>query len=138
MKTALTLIAGLAIGLTSSISSVEAYNGFVSDVRYGEHPYETRRAEQNRRKRIAKQIREFGYFTPDSDSYFHPLYAKNMQLHPFFRKGGVTFFQDGRYAAWRGYQDPIRAHQLSPDTYCSNFSYARVAYRGPAVQYHCY
>lgn len=138
MKKAIAVFAGAVISFTSVIGSAEAYNGFVSDIRYGEHPYEVRTRAENRRKDMAKQIKKFGYYTPDSEAYYHPLYARRKQLHPFYRKGGQTFFLDGRYSAWRGYQDPVRAHALSPDTYCSNFSYQRMQYRGPALAYQCF
>ena len=133
-----TLLLAAIIGLSAGIPSAAAYNGTVSNVRFGEHPYETRTRDENRRKRIAEDNKRYGYFRFSTPAYFHPIYAKRSTLHPFFRKGGTSQNVNTRYAGWRGYQDPVRAHNLSPDTYCSNFSYQRSQYRGAPLAYHCF
>ena len=140
MKNALTLSLAALIGFTALIPSSAAYNGFVSDVRYGEHPYETRTRDENRRKRFAKEAKKYGVARVNSPAYFHPIYAKRSTLPPFYRKGGTSYNFTARYAQWRGYQDPIRAHQLSPDSYCMNFSYARFGRgnHGQPVGYQCF
>lgn len=139
MKTTTLLSFAAIISIFAGIPTAAAYNGFVSDVRNGEHPYETRTRDENRRKRIQKDNKRYGYFRFDNPAYFHPIYANNAALHPFYRKGGTSHNVHTRYAAWRGYQDPVRAHQLSPDTYCSNFSYARLGgSHGMPVGYQCF
>lgn len=137
MKTTLSTLA-FAFILIITPSAVSAYNGYVSDIRFGEHPYETRKRDENRRKRLAESFEKHGYYTFDNPVYLHPLYAKKSVLHPFYRKGGTSQFQDGRFARWRGYQDPILAQSLSPDTYCLNFYYQRLPYRGSPVGQECF
>ena len=138
MQRTFALFLGTLLGLTSLISPVEAYSGYVSDIRFGEHPYEARKRDENRRKRLADDEKEYGRFVFDNPAYLHPLYARRKQLHPYFRKGGVSGYIDGRYARWRGYLDPIRAHAMSPDTYCENFVYSRLMYHGEPVGYQCF
>ena len=139
MKNALNLSFAALIGFTAVIPSAAAYNGFVSDNRYGEHPYETRTRDKNRRKRIAEEEKKYGVARFNTPAYFHPIYAKRSTLHPFYRKGGMSYNFNARYAGWRGYQDPIRAHALSPDTYCSNFSYAKLGgAHGMPMGYQCF
>ena len=136
-NTSLAIIGAVAI-FTAVVPSAEAYNGVVTDARYGEHPYEQRARDERRRKRLAEQFEESGFYTFDNPAYYHPIYAQRSVLHPFYRKGGTTNYLDGRFARWRGYQDPIRAHELSPDTYCSNFTYARSTYRDMPSGYQCF
>ena len=135
-----TLLLGAILSFVSIVPApaVSAYTGVTTNVWHGEHPYYIRKRDENRRKRIQKQVKKYGYYTPDSESYFHPLYARRSVLHPFYRKGGTTNFIDGRYARWRGYLDPVQAHALSPDTYCSNFVYTRLTYHGQPVGYQCF
>lgn len=132
-------ILGALITFASVIPSASAYNGYVSDVRYGEHPYEARTRDEDRRKRLAEDAEKYGYYTFDNPAYYHPIYAQRSVLHPFYRKGGVTQYIDSRYARWRGYLDPNLAHELSPDTYCSNFSYANLGgVHGQPYGYRCF
>lgn len=127
-----------AITLTGSfIPSAAAYNGVVSDVRLGEHPYEQRTREENRRQRLAKDFEKYGYYTFDNPAYYHPIYAQRSVLHPFFRKGGTSQYIDGRFARWRGYQDAALAKSLSPER-CSNYSFARNSYRTAPTGYQCF
>ena len=138
MRKAFALLFGSAMTFAALVQPAAAYNGYYSDIRYGDHPYETRRYDEDRRKFEARHRQEFGTFVYDNPAYFHPLYARRMQLHPYFRKGGVSNYIAGRYARWRGYLDPVQAHALSPDTYCSNFSYQRYQYRGEPLGYECF
>lgn len=137
--TPLLTVAAIA-SFVSITGSAQAYNGFVSDIRAGEHPYETRKIEQNIQKRIAKEEAEFSYSRFDNPAYFHPIYAKKSVLHPFYRKGGTTRITDNRFARWHGYQDPDLAKALSPDTYCTNFTFAKVGgtTHGQPVGYQCF
>lgn len=139
MKNVTILSLAAILGFIALIPSSAAYGGFVSDVRYGEHPYEVRTRAENRRKRIAKENKMYGKARFNTPAYFHPIYAKRSTLHPFYRKGGMSFNINARYAGWRGYQDPIRAHSLSPDAYCMNFSYARLGgTHGMPYGYQCF
>ncbi len=123
MHKSLSVLVSVLFAIIAAPSATHAYNGTVTDIRSGEHPYETRKREENRRKDLAKEFKKHGYATFESPVYYHPIYAKKSVLHPFYRKGGTSVYFDGRFARWRGYVDPIRAHELSPDTYCSNFYY---------------
>lgn len=136
MKYLLYTFIGLA--LFSGAHTSYAYNGYVSDVRYGEHPYEQRKIQENRRKRLAKQFEQYGYYTFDNPAYYHPIYAQRSVLHPFYRKGGNSQYIDGRLARWRGYQDSATIKYNSPDTHCGNFSYQRYSYRSGPTAYHCF
>lgn len=138
MKNTLTAVFGAVLTFTALVPSAAAYNGYVSDIRYGEHPYETRERDEARRKRLAEEADAYGYYRFDNPAYYHPIYAQRSVLHPFYRKGGTTTYYEGRYAHWRGYLDPVRAHEMSPDTYCSNFSYQRNPYRGEPLAYRCF
>ncbi len=131
-------LTGLFIALSASIPSAAAYAGVITDNRYGEHPYETRTRDENRRKELRDDIANSPGYQFDNPGYYHPIYAQRSVLHPFFRKGGVSNYYEGRYAAWRGYQDPVRAYQLSPDTYCMNFTFERLPYRADPVNHFCY
>ncbi|PIR54262.1 hypothetical protein COU75_01730 [Candidatus Peregrinibacteria bacterium CG10_big_fil_rev_8_21_14_0_10_42_8] len=131
-------ITGLFIVFSAVTPSAAAYAGVINDDRYGEHPYESRTRDENRRKQLKKDIENSPGYSFDNPAYYHPIYAQRSVLHPFFRKGGVSNYYEGRYAAWRGYQDPVRAHQLSPDTYCMNFTYQRLPYRAEPVNQHCF
>ncbi len=131
MQKTFSLLAVLIAASTSIVPSAVAYNGVITDVRVGEHPYETRTHEENRRKELKKQYEKYGYSTFYNPAYLHPIYARRSVLHPFYRKGGTSFSLDGRFARWRGYLDPITAHKLSPDTYCSNFVYQRLPKEEP-------
>ena len=55
MKNTTPLLFAAILGFTAVIPSAAAYNGFISDVRYGEHPYELRTQAENRRKRLAEE-----------------------------------------------------------------------------------
>lgn len=136
-KTILSITA-LFLAFATSAPSVVAYAGVINDNRYGEHPYERRAREENRRKTLRKEYKASKGYRFDSSAYYHPIYAQRKQLHPFFRKGGVSNYIVGRYAQWRGYQDEDQAYQLSPDTYCLNFSYQRYPYRSGPYNYKCY
>lgn len=138
MKNLLLALTGVISLSVATVPSAQAYNGYVSDVRYGEHPYELRTRDENRRKRLARQFEQYGYATFDNPAYYHPLYAQRSVLHPFYRKGGTSTYLDGRFARWRGYQDPTLAKSLSPDTHCSNYTYARATYRAQPTGYTCY
>lgn len=138
MKNTLLALTGTLAVFTAVIPSADAYNGIISDVRLGEHPYEQRTREENRRKRLAEEYEENGFYTFNNPAYYHPIYAQRSVLHPFYRKGGTSTFIDSRFARWRGYQDPITAHQLSPDTYCSNFTFSRSTYRDQPAGYQCF
>lgn len=139
MKNMLTLLFGAVLSCTAIVPSAAAYNGFVSDIRYGEHPYETRKRDEDRRKRLAEDAEMYGSFRFDSPTYYDPIYAKRSVLHPFYRKGGTSQYQDySRFTTWRGYLDPALYHEMSPDTYCSNFSYQRDQYRGAPQAYYCF
>lgn len=138
MKNTLLALTGLVSLFTAVIPSAEAYAAVVTDVRYGEHPYEQRTRDERRRKRLAKQNADSGFYTFDNPAYYHPIYAQSRVLHPFFRKGGTSVFLDGRFARWRGNQDPNLAKALSPDTHCSNYTYARSSYRDIPTGYRCF
>lgn len=138
MKNTLFALTGLIAVFTAVVPSAEAYNGLVTDVRYGEHPYEQRARDERRRKRLAEQAEQSGYATFDNPAYYHPIYAQRSVLHPFYRKGGTTQYLDGRFARWRGYQDPALAKALSPDTYCTNYTYSRSTYRDMPTGYQCF
>ena len=138
MKQSLSLFTALVMAFTGLIPAVSAYNGTVTDIRSGEHPYETRKRDERRRKDLAKEFKEHGYATFENPVYYHPIYAKKSVLHPFYRKGGTTTYLDGRFARWRGYIDPIRAHELSPDTYCSNFYYRSFQGAVSPYGYNCF
>jgi len=131
-------ITGLFIAFSAVTPSAAAYAGVINDDRYGEHPYESRTRDENRRKQLKKDIENSPGYSFDNPAYYHPIYAQRSVLHPFFRKGGVSNYYEGRYAAWRGYQDPVRAYQLSPDTYCMNFTYERLPYRSEPINQHCF
>ena len=131
-------ITGLFIAFSAITPSAAAYAGVITDNRYGEHPYEQRTREENRRKARAEERRSSRGYQFNNPAYYHPIYAERSVLHPFFRKGGVSNYYEGRYAAWRGYQDPARAHQLSPDTYCMNFVYQRLPYRAGPYNHQCF
>tara|TARA_Y100000310_G_scaffold279490_1_gene298626 strand:- start:719 stop:1114 length:396 start_codon:yes stop_codon:yes gene_type:complete len=125
----------LTLTLTLTISGVaptaSAYNGYISDVRFGEHPYEQRKRDENRRKRLKKQFEKHGYYTFENPAYFHPSYAKRSVLHPHYRFGGTSQYIDGRFARWRGYQG-------STSTHCSNYTFMRLPYRGSPVGQQCF
>ncbi|MCA9370433.1 MAG: hypothetical protein KC680_00545 [Candidatus Peregrinibacteria bacterium] len=133
-----TLVLTLMLALIQGVPTAAAYNGTVTDIRYGEHPYEQRTREENLRKRLAARYEKYGYATFDNPAYFDPIYARRSVLHPFYRKGGTSQYVDTRYAGWRGYQDPIQARNLSPDTYCTNFTYSRANYRVQPEGYQCF
>lgn len=138
MKNTLLAITGILTLFTAVVPTTSAYNGVVTDSRYGEHPYELRTLDENRRKRLAEEYEQNGFYTTNNPAYYHPIYAQRSVLHPFFRKGGTSVFIDGRFARWRGYQDPEVAKQLSPDTYCSNYTYSRSTYRDMPTGYQCF
>ncbi|MDA0376468.1 MAG: hypothetical protein O3A80_04130 [bacterium] len=139
MKNVSILFFAAVLSFTAVIPTSAAYNGTVSTVRLGEHPFQTREREVNRRKRLQEENKRYGYFRFDNPAYLHPIYAKKSTLHPFYRKGGTSQNINVRYAGWRGYLDPIQAHQLSPDTYCSNFSFAKIGgAHGKPVGYQCF
>lgn len=142
MKKSYAILFGILLSFTSLISSAEAYYGVYTNEYYGEHPYERRTRELNARREHMEYLQKHSRYIYDNPVYTHPIYANNAALHPFYRKGGTSHFQNVRstlnYASWRGYQDPIRAHALSPDTYCTNFSYQRMQYRGQALGYRCF
>ena len=131
-------ITGLFIAFSAMTPSAAAYAGVMNDNRYGEHPYEQRTREENRRKQLREDVRKSSGYSFDNPAYYHPIYAERSVLHPFFRKGGVSNYIEGSYAQWRGYQDPVRAHQLSPDTYCMNFVYQRLPYRAGPYNHQCF
>lgn len=126
----------ILIALSFGASEAHAYSGFVSDVRYGEHPYEARTRDLNRRQREQDSRKEFGYFVPTNDIYEHPAFARRQQLHPFFRKGGTAIGDS--YATWRGYLGPESFHEMSPDTYCLNFRFMRLGYRAQPYGHECF
>lgn len=136
MKTITSLLIG--ISLFFGATPAYAYSGYVSNVWSGEHPYELRKIEENRRKRLAEQFEKYGYYTFDNPAYFHPVYARRSVLHPFYRKGGTSQYIDGRLARWRGESDPVLERKLSPDTYCNNFTYQRSSYRAQPLAYECF
>ncbi len=138
MKNILATFIGLASLFAVGAPSVHAYSGVVSDVWYGEHPYEQRKIEENRRKRLAREFEEHGYYTFDNPAYYHPIYAQRSVLHPFYRKGGTTQYIDGRFARWRGHQDPVIKKNLSPDTHCTNYTFQRYGYRSQPSGYQCF
>lgn len=113
-----------------------AYNGYTSDVREGQHPYEARTEELNYRKYLKSGAYQYGNYTYEDEVYLSPSFAKISVLHPFYRKGGVSY--GGSYAQWRGYIDPSLAHEMSPETYCTNFSFQRLQYRAIPYGYECY
>jgi hypothetical protein len=71
----------------SVIPSIAAYGGYVSDIRYGKHSYETRTRLENRRKRIAEEQKEFSKARFNTPAYFHPIYAK--RNFSYARLGGT-------------------------------------------------
>jgi len=113
-----------------------AYNGTVSDVREGQHPYEARTEELNYRKFLKSETYRDGNYTYEDEVYYSPSFAKVSVLHPFYRKGGISY--GGSYAQWRGYIDPAFAHEMSPETYCTNFNFQRLPYRSMPYGYNCY
>ncbi|MBM3230872.1 hypothetical protein FJZ28_00935 [Candidatus Peregrinibacteria bacterium] len=135
MRTSLAAFCLLCASLLAP-QSVFAYNAYISDVREGEHPYESRYNELQYRKFLQKERQSVGYYWPENDIYYHPSFAKKSPLHPFYRKGGVSY--GGSYAEWRGYMDPSLYHEISVDTYCQNFRFQRLAYRTVPFAYECF
>lgn len=134
----LTLVSVLSF--SSVIPSAAAYNGYVSDTRAGEHPYEARSRDERLRKRLAKEAEIYGAYRFDSPLYYDPIYAKRSALHPFYRKGGTSRYIDySRAAAWQGYINPAQEKKMSPERYCTNYTYTTVgSYAGAPVGYQCY
>lgn len=138
MKTLLSLITVFAAVFGAAAPSAFAYNGYVQDVRFGEHPYETRKRDENRRKRLDDDREKYGYYRFDNPVYFHPMFAQRSVLHPFYRKGGVSIYTDNRFVRWNGYQDPTLAQVLSPSSTCMNYTYQRSGYRSQPQPAQCF
>jgi hypothetical protein len=138
MKNTTLLSLAAIVASTAVIPSAAAYNGIVSNVRSGMHPYEQRKIDENRRKNLQDEYKDVGYFNSWNEAYFHPIYARRSALHPFYRKGGTTHYIEGRFACWRGYQDPVTVKALSPDSYCQNYYYQRLSYRSMPQGYQCF
>jgi|GEM_PF-1315094 len=138
----LALTTGLFISVIT-VPSVSASNyaigqEVITNALAGEHPYETRKREENLRKAQQRALDRISAYRFDSTAYYHPIFAKRSVLHPFFRKGGVSNYSEGRYGSWRGYQDPALAQDLSPDTYCSNFAYQKLSHGSVPSNYQCF
>ena len=116
--------------------AASAYNGVYSDVRAGQHPYEARTEELSYRKYLKSHLYQNGNYTYANEVYYSPSFAKISVLHPFYRKGGVSY--GGSFAQWRGYSDPTLVHEMSPETYCTNFTFQRLQYRAEPFGYQCY
>ncbi len=125
MKISLTILVGAIAASACAVPAAYAYNGVITDIRYGEHPYETRTQELRIRIAIANEAKRTGYFVPSNPAYYDPIFARKSVLHPFFRKGGISQYVSGAYAGWRGYIDPVEQQARSVDTYCQNYTYMR-------------
>ena len=136
MKHSSLLLSVLASCTLIAPQATFAYNGYQSDIRAGQHPYEARTEELNYRKYLKSEAYQFNNYTYEDEVYYSPSFAQVSVLHPFYRKGGISY--GGSYAQWRGYIDPALAHAMSPETYCTNFSFQRLAYRSMPYGYQCY
>ena len=110
----------------------------ITEALAGEHPYEKREREEDLRKAQQRAYKQSFAYRSDSVVYGHPIFAKRSVLHPFFRKGGVSNYLEGRYASWRGYQDPALARNLSPDAHCTNFVYEKLSHGSQPSSYRCF
>lgn len=142
----LSLTTGLLLSVITTVPSVSAYtynsndigSAVITNALAGEHPYEKRKREEDLRKKQQEALERISRYRFDASAYYHPIFAKRSVLHPFFRKGGVSNYIDGRYSSWRGYQDPVQAQDLSPDTYCSNYAYQKLSHGSQPSNYQCF
>lgn len=131
------ILSSLAIvASVAFVGQAYAYTGVSQDPRFGEHPYQVRRIEENKREKFVEEYLRYGRYLPKDYYYYHPSRASRSVLHPYYRRGGRSVGDN--YAEWHGYLPLGVQNSSQTDVHCLNFTSAWNSYYDAAPVYDCY